>query len=231
MKCMKIESPNLIEGLTPCQIPGKLTSQTKKDTELLGKKRRWQVKNSTHKFRAHVARKNLFLSDFYKVTQETIWTYLRSFMWKLGKVMHHFCIMFGNSKNEDSITARGLVPRRFGEKEGRKAVYFSLVSPLDKNPEKTCKPYNHMKEYHDVLYEIDLRAAQETLDFYQTANWRVLCYDTVPAEFLIMVVNSKDGSLRSVKNDKHGSPPKNRTRERSKESTSSNSGIEMIPTA
>ena len=40
MKCMTIESPNQIEGLTPCQIPGKLTSRTKKDTEFLGKKDR-----------------------------------------------------------------------------------------------------------------------------------------------------------------------------------------------
>ena len=52
-----------------------------------------------------------------------------------------FLYRIGNSKNEDSITAGGLVPRRFGEKKCRKAVYFSLVSPLDQNPNPKCKPY------------------------------------------------------------------------------------------
>ena len=39
-KCMKMKSSNQIKGLTPCHIPGKLTSQTKKETEFLGKKDR-----------------------------------------------------------------------------------------------------------------------------------------------------------------------------------------------
>ena len=76
--------------------------------------------------------------------------------------------------------------------------------------EKKCKPYLDVKENHDVMYLIDPKTAQESFDFDQTANGSVLCYDTVPAEFLTMIVNLKDGSPRFVQNATNGSPPKNR---------------------
>ena len=75
------------------------------------------------------------------------------------------------------------MPGRFGTTRSRETVYFSLVSPLDENPDPNYKPYLHVKNHHDMLFVIDLEAAQHSLDFYQTTNGSVLCYDTVPAEF------------------------------------------------
>ena len=78
----------------------------------------------------------------------------------------------------------GLVSGGFGLSNGRKAVYFSLVSPLDPNPDQQYKPYLHMKNHHDRLNMIDLEVAQISQDFDQTANGSVLCFDTIPSEFL-----------------------------------------------
>ena len=44
--------------------------------------------------------------------------------------------------------------------KGRKAVYFSLVSPLDPDTDPKYKPYFHLKNQHDPLFVIDLEAAQ-----------------------------------------------------------------------
>ena len=51
-----------------------------------------------------------------------------------------------------------------------------------------------MKNHHERLFVMDLEAAQNSLGFYQTANGSVLCYDTVPSEFLTKIINLKDGS-------------------------------------
>ena len=79
----------------------------------------------------------------------------------------------------------------FGSSKGRKAVYFSLVSPLDPNPDRKYQRYLHMKSHHDRLFVIDLEAAQNSLEFFQTANGSVFCYDTVPLEFLTKIINLK----------------------------------------
>ena len=53
-----------------------------------------------------------------------------------------------------------------------------------------------MKNHLDRLFVIDLESAQNSLEFYQTANGSVLCYGTVPFEFLTEIINLKDGSER-----------------------------------
>ena len=70
-------------------------------------------------------------------------------------------------------------------------MYFSLVSPLDPNPDRKYQPYLHMKSHHDRLFVTDLEAAQDSLEFFQTANGSVFCYDTVPLEFLTKIINFK----------------------------------------
>ena len=45
---------------------------------------------------------------------------------------------------------------------------------------------------------IDLETALNSLDFFQIANGSVSCYDTVPAEFLIKIIDIKDGSAKFV---------------------------------
>ena len=62
-----------------------------------------------------------------------------------------------------------------------KAVYFWLVSQLDRNPNQKCV---HKRRDHDRLYLIDSESAIDSSDFYQTANGSVSCYDTISIEFL-----------------------------------------------
>ena len=83
------------------------------------------------------------------------------------------------------------MPRRFGTSKDRKTMYFSLVSPLDPNSHTKYKPYLHMKNHRDRLFAIDLEPAQNSLEFFQTANGSVLCNGTVPSEFLTETINLK----------------------------------------
>ena len=57
------------------------------------------------------------------------------------------------------------VPGGFGTSNGRNAVYFSLVSPLDPDTDPRYKPYFHLKNRHGRLFVIDLEAAQNPLEF------------------------------------------------------------------
>ena len=88
------------------------------------------------------------------------------------------------------------MPGGFGISKGRTAVYLSPVSPLGPNHDPKYKPYQHMKQHRDRLFVMDLEAAHNSLEFYQTANGSVLCCDTVPSEFLTKIINLKDGSER-----------------------------------
>ena len=101
-----------------------------------------------------------------------------------ASLLHHI----GFSRRQDSITFGGRVPGGFGPSKGRKAVYFSLVSPLDPNPDPQYKPYFHMKNHHHRLFVIDLEAAHNSLELHQTANG-----STVPSEFLTQIINLQDG--------------------------------------
>ena len=129
--------------------------------------------------------KNLCTSELCNVTQARMCTCHRH---------------IGFSWHEDPIKFRRLVPWGFRISKGRKAVYFSVVSPLDPNPDPKYKPYLHMKNHHERLFVMDLEA-QNSLGFYQTANGTVLCYDTVPSEFTTKIINLKDGSERFRKEE------------------------------
>ena len=59
--------------------------------------------------------------------------------------------------DDDSITSGGLVSGGVGTSRGRN---FSLASPLAQNPNPKYKPYFHLKTHHDLLFMIDLDAAQ-----------------------------------------------------------------------
>ena len=60
-----------------------------------------------------------------------------------------------------------------------------------------------MKNHYDRLFGVDLEAAQNSVEFYQTANGSVLCYDTVPSEFLKMIITLRDGSERFVQEEEY----------------------------
>ena len=94
------------------------------------------------------------------------------------------------------------MPGGCGASKGRKRVFFTLVSPLDPNPDPKYKPYLHMKNHHHRLVVIDLEAAQNSLEVYQSANGSVLCYDAVPSEFFKKIINLKDESERCGKEKK-----------------------------
>ena len=84
-------------------------------------------------------------------------------------------------------------------KQRQKIVFFTRVSPLDPNPDPKYKPYLHMKNHHHRLVVIDLEAAKNSLEVYQSANVSVLCYDAVPSEFFKKIINLKDESERCGK--------------------------------
>ena len=92
------------------------------------------------------------------------------------------------------------MPGGFGTSKGRKSVYSSLVSPLDRNPGPKYKPYLHMKNDHGRLFVIDLEAAQNSLVFH-TANGSVLFHDTVPPDFLTKFINQKGSRKNNVKKE------------------------------
>ena len=86
-------------------------------------------------------------------------------------------------------------------------MYLSPVSSLDPNSDPKYKPYFHLNKHHDRLFAIDLAAAQNSLEFCQTANGSVLRCDTVPSELLTMIINLKDGSERSRKEENKEEQP------------------------
>ena len=162
--------------------------QRKKDLKFAGKKeQRWQVSSDISKSHTHFQ------------WEEPM--YVRALQCHSGEnvYMSTFCRHIGFSGHEDSIKFRRLVA--WGFRISRKAVYFSVVSPLDPRPDPKYKPYLHMKNHHERLFVMDLEAAQNSLGFYQTANGTVLCYDTVPSEFLTKIINLKDGSERFGKEE------------------------------
>ena len=94
---------------------------------------------------------------------------------KIEKGNAQFPVHLGNSPDEDSIKAGGVIPEGFDEETKKRACYFSLVSALDKNPDTKYKAYNYLKHHHDRIYVSDLPAAQELLAFLKrpTAEYHV----------------------------------------------------------
>ena len=83
--------------------------------------------------------------------------------------------MLGFASDEDSIKSGALLPGGFVQSKGRKAVYFSLASPLDQNPDTKYKPFLQLKKHYDMMFVLDLEAAQISLDVYETADGGFSC--------------------------------------------------------
>ena len=120
---------------------------------------------------------------------------------KIENIYAPFLYHLGFSRNEDSTTSEGFVPGSFGTSEGKNAVHFSFVSPLDSCSNSKYKFCILVKDHHDQLFVIDQEATQNSQVFSQTANGSFLCHGTVPAEFFTKIINIKDGSGRFVKED------------------------------
>ena len=77
----------MLKGPTPYQIlQTNLTGKQRyevccsEEAKMTGQELQTQIQSTCRK------EEPVFLSELYRVTQETIWTHLRSFIWKLGKV-------------------------------------------------------------------------------------------------------------------------------------------------
>ena len=145
----KLESPNLVKGLTPYQTFAMLTRQKKKERcevcwqeglEMTG-----QV--FSRKLMKNDIMRNLFASEHCKVTQRQS-GYFNVFSQKrLRKESHFFCTTLGSFNTWRFNQIRRTCARRFWSNPKRESVYFSLVSPLDQNPNPKYKPYFHLKNW------------------------------------------------------------------------------------
>ena len=176
--------------------------ESEKDMKFNGKKdQRWQVSSDISKSHTHFQwEEPMYVRALQCHSSENV--YMSTFSPnKIEKGDASLLYHVGFSGHEDPIKFRRLVPWGFRISKGRNAVYFSVVSPLDPNTDPKYKPYLHMKNHHERLFVMDLEAAQNSLGFNQTANGTVLCYDTVPSEFLTKIINLKDGSERFGKDE------------------------------
>ena len=90
----------------------------------------------------------------------------------------------GTEASESSITLEGLIPGgndrdkfETGEKGGqeqRRPEFFSLVSPLDRNPTAQHQAYIHVQPHHSWTYIVDVSRAQE--DCYDLTRQRTEVY-------------------------------------------------------
>ena len=133
----------------------------------------------------------LYISQLHKVTQARIWIFRRFLTERLRKDTH--------AKVE-------------------KAVYFSLVSPLDSNPDPKYKPCLRLKKHHDRLFVIDLEAAQHSLEFSSAyereclvlrhISVRVLHKDQHPQRRIRKVRRSRIWSGETVSQEKESIRPR-----------------------
>ena len=91
-------------------------------------------------------------------TSEGGWIFQRFLTQRWRKATHQFCAMLGFSRNEDSIKSGVLAPGGFGQSNSN-AMYFSLVSPLNPNPDPKNKPHLlHLTSHHNAMIVIDLES-------------------------------------------------------------------------
>ena len=102
----------------------------------------------------------------------------------------------GFSRQEDSIKIW-----RTWAKRSRKKYKQKIRVLLARVAIGSTKPFLYFKNHHDRFFVIDLKAAPNSLEFYQTATGSVLSYDTVPSEFLTKIINLEDGSERFGKEE------------------------------
>ena len=163
--------------------------------------RRWRVSRFIKGFIIVFAEKNLCTSEFYKVIPARILIYRRSLTPRLKKDTPNFCIIL-DSREAKIQWHQGDLYQEVSEKtKGGKQCTSHSCRHWIHTQTKSASLNVHTKNYHDRLCVINLEAAQESLDFYPRMNGSVLCYDTVLAEFLIKIIDNKDGSGQFVKED------------------------------
>ena len=192
----KRDSLNMIKGLTPYQILEKLTSQTQEEESEVCWKEESLIKGQHFYQKIHncVCRGEPMFIRALQGHSGKNQDMSRFSQRRLRKDTHHVCISLDFSRCEDSIKSGGPVPAGLGNNKGRKAAYFLPVPRLDPYPNPKYKLHFHMKIHQDRLFVIDQEAAQNSLEVHQAASGSVLCYDTVPAEFLTKTINMKDRS-------------------------------------
>ena len=178
----------MIKGLTPYQILGKLTNQRKKEMTFGKKDQRRQVSSYIKRFMGLPRR-----TYVHQRSTRSLWNnagYIDVFSQKDGEMIRIIavsCWILKTWRFKNQL--EGLVPGWFGTSKGRKAVYLSLVSPLDANPDPKKKP--------------------QALPPHEVQSWPVVCdrsgrsalfagilsdSEAVPSEFLKKIINLKDGS-------------------------------------
>ena len=110
-----------------------------------------------------------------------------------------------NAKEWRSIVNHGLIPGGVSLGEGRQAVFFTMVNPMDNQDalgETLCDlsqariaPYkNTWKRFQNTVFWCNLKLAQQRgLQSYQTRSNAVILYDTLPAEFVEKAICMKAG--------------------------------------
>ena len=84
----------------------------------------------------------------------------------------------GSWSTKKALKEGGLVPSGFEGNTGRQhAVYFTLVNPMDKSPDKKYKACKHSNPHHDAIYVADMEGAQkDNFTFYRTHHGCVICF-------------------------------------------------------
>ena len=84
-----------------------------------------------------------------------------------------------------------LVQGAFGQKNKsrRSLVHFTLVKHLTTK----YRTHKHFKSHHDANYVENMEGAQNNnFKFYQTNNGCVICFDTIPKEYIKKVIHIRD---------------------------------------
>ena len=125
----------------------------------------------------------------------------------------------GSSHDCNFVLRSSLVAGQEDSKEGRQAVFFTSVDPINEPQEKKLHdvtkprqvPYRtRWKVYENAVYRNNLNIAQdEGLGFWQTPANVVVLYDAVPADCLGKVVHIKTDEILHQKI--HWSPRLSRT--------------------
>ena len=79
----------------------------------------------------------------------------------LGKGYAKELHQIGYTRDENAIKDGCLVPGGFHQHRGRHAVYFTLVNPVNKNPDPTFVADKHLKSSHHTIYVVDREGAQK----------------------------------------------------------------------
>ena len=85
--------------------------------------------------------------------------------------------------------------------KGRQAVYFLLVNSMDLNIDKKYKAHKHLKPHRGTVNVVDMAGAQkENFEFRETLNGCVICFVTIPREY-IKICHADQGQGRDIREE------------------------------